>query len=55
MVLETISHFLSRGFISYIPYIISITLLYSLRRYCAGYVCREERNLHNKTFILIVS
>lgn len=54
--LDAISYvFKERELLNYVPYLLGITLLYTLRLWSAGYTCQEERNLHNKTFILVVS
>lgn len=55
MVLETITHYLDGDITYYLPYFIGIVVLFSIRKYSAGFISKAERNLNNKTFILVVS
>lgn len=38
----------------WLPYVSSATLVYAVRKWAGGYRSREDRDLHNKTFILVV-
>lgn len=56
MVLEAAVHTItSIGVARLLPWFAAAVGLYILRTWAKGFTCREERNLNNKTFVLIVS
>lgn len=55
MVLAAVSHLVAQYSPNrYLSWGLSLVAIYALRVWSGGYVCREERNLNNKTWILVV-
>lgn len=56
MVLDAASHLVVNrlGSSNIVRAVVPLVSAYALSSWSAGYVCTEERNIHNKTYILVV-
>lgn len=57
MVLDVASHFVVNrlGSSRVVRALVPLASAFALRSWSSGYVCTEDRNIHNKTFVLVVS
>lgn len=57
MVLDAAAHLVSRNLSTsnwLLKLLVPVAAAGVLRTYSAGFVCRDDRNLHDKTYILVV-